>query len=603
MNSKFTEFNLDPGAYVAFDATSLRTLIVNRLKSQGIFTDQIFEGSNLASIIDVISYSFHTLMFYLNKTSNESMFTEAQLYENMNRIVKLLNYKPVGFQTSVLSYDATIDAELPIGTYTIPRYTTVDVDGIPYSFPQDITFAKPTTGTYDVDSNTSQFLLYQGEVVEYPQYVASGEDFETIIISLDPTAVKIDHFNIDVYIKTQNGDITRYEETQSLYTESSGAARYEKRLNESMRYELKFGNDINARKLQSGDVVMIYYIKSSGDDGLVGAGALIDKSLTLYTTPQYNLIRSMTKTDDIIYLDFDSIKNIKLKNSLPSTDSKTEESVLDMRNHAPQHFLSQDRLITADDFTTHIRRNFGNIITSAVAISNEAYISGHLDYLMNVIGLNHPVSDSRVLFNQAHFSTTTNFNNVYVYCVPRTNRKTSINIQNNFLPVSQKELLRGSINKSKSIGLDIVFSDPVYMAIDLGVSASDTLTSSSSSKTAIQVIKSPGIIRNNDAIRQEISDVLINYFSAKTCSLGQEIEVDQILSDMMSIDGVQSIRTVRRDVSSSVSGLSLLIWNPVYESRDIHTYNQNVQLPYYKFPYFFDELTLLSRIDVIDSVV
>ena len=81
---RITEFNLPAGSYTAFDAVSLRELIVNRLSEKGVFTDQIFVGSNLSSLIDVMAYSYHVLMFYLNRTSSETMFTEAQIYENIN---------------------------------------------------------------------------------------------------------------------------------------------------------------------------------------------------------------------------------------------------------------------------------------------------------------------------------------------------------------------------------------------------------------------------------------------------------------------------------------------------------------------------------------
>ena len=94
MTDKFTEYSLPDKAYTSFDATSLRDFIINRLTEQGTFTDQIYRGSNMSSFIDVIAYSFHTLLFYLNRTSTESMFTETTIYENINRIVKMLNYNP-----------------------------------------------------------------------------------------------------------------------------------------------------------------------------------------------------------------------------------------------------------------------------------------------------------------------------------------------------------------------------------------------------------------------------------------------------------------------------------------------------------------------------
>lgn len=601
MNSKFTDFNIEPGAYVAFDATSLKKLIIQRLQDQGVFTDQVYEGSNLSSMIDVISYSFHTLMFYLNRTSSESMFTESQLYENMNRIVKLLNYKPVGFQTSVVSYTATMSSDLPVGTYTIPRYTMVDVDGIPYVLANDVTFAKPTPDVVDITSSSAQFLLYQGEYVEYPQYSAVGEDFEVVILSIDPSQVDIDHFNIDVYVQNEDGTITQFEETTSLYMEGPGASKFEKRLNENKRYELKFGNDVNGQRLKSTDTVMVYYISSSGTTGQISASALNDKSLILYTTPQFNLIKSVIKTDDITYLDFDTIKHISLNNTLPSTEPRTHETVDQIRNFAPQQFLSQERLITAKDFTLFAKRNFGNVINDALAVSNDDYINGHLKYLTDEIGVTNPMTESRVLYNQANFSTTTNFNNVYMYCVPRTSRKSSLNIQNNFLPPAQKEALINSMSGSKALGLDVTFADPVYMAVDFGISANnESLTPEISNTTGLQIVKSTNIIRNSDSIREETYNAILDYFNNNNITLGQEIDVSGLLSSLLSISGVDSIRTHRRDTDTSVSGISLMIWNPVYDDIDINIYNQNVQLPYYKFPYFFNDQTLLSRIDVVE---
>ena len=104
MATSFNNFDITPTGYVAFDALSLKSLINARLNSQNIFTDQNFEGSNISSIIDIVSYAYHVLMFYLNRTSSESTFTTAELYENINKIVKLINYNPIGYQTAILSF-------------------------------------------------------------------------------------------------------------------------------------------------------------------------------------------------------------------------------------------------------------------------------------------------------------------------------------------------------------------------------------------------------------------------------------------------------------------------------------------------------------------
>ena len=67
---EITQFDLPVNAYASFDAQSMRDLILDRLNNNSDigFTDQNYEGSNLNAIIDIIGYSFHTLMFYLNQT-------------------------------------------------------------------------------------------------------------------------------------------------------------------------------------------------------------------------------------------------------------------------------------------------------------------------------------------------------------------------------------------------------------------------------------------------------------------------------------------------------------------------------------------------------
>jgi hypothetical protein len=97
---------------VAFDATTLKDFIIQRLNENEKFTDQNYEGSNLAAIIDIIAYSYHVLLFYLNNTASEVDFNQATLYENMNRIVKLIGYKPTGQQTSVVPINAIAEAEI-----------------------------------------------------------------------------------------------------------------------------------------------------------------------------------------------------------------------------------------------------------------------------------------------------------------------------------------------------------------------------------------------------------------------------------------------------------------------------------------------------------
>ena len=120
----FTDYNLPKNAYLTFDANTLKGLIIDRLNENEIFTDQNFEGSNFSAFIDVVAYMYHILLFQLNTTSNESTFSTATIYENMNKLVSNIGYNPLGDQTSLANISLSA-ANLTSDVYTIPRFSSI----------------------------------------------------------------------------------------------------------------------------------------------------------------------------------------------------------------------------------------------------------------------------------------------------------------------------------------------------------------------------------------------------------------------------------------------------------------------------------------------
>lgn len=64
----------------------------------------MYEGSNLAVLIDLCAYLFQCMTFALNNAASESMFSDTQIYENINRLVKLIGYNPKGFIPSAATF-------------------------------------------------------------------------------------------------------------------------------------------------------------------------------------------------------------------------------------------------------------------------------------------------------------------------------------------------------------------------------------------------------------------------------------------------------------------------------------------------------------------
>ena len=161
-SNDFLDYNLPQDAYVAFDAVSLKDYIINRLNENEKFTDQNYEGSNLAAVIDIIAYSYHVLLFYLNNTAAEVNFDQATLYENMNKIVKLIGYKPTGKQTSIVPIKGTASSSLAKGNYTPRKYSYFLADNIQYNFIDDFSFTKVTSDEEVLSTLNDTAILYQG---------------------------------------------------------------------------------------------------------------------------------------------------------------------------------------------------------------------------------------------------------------------------------------------------------------------------------------------------------------------------------------------------------------------------------------------------------
>jgi len=594
MSNSNNNFDLPKNGYAAFDALTLRELIVNRLNEQNVFTDQNYLGSNLACIIDIISYSYHTLIYYLNKTSSESMFSEAQLYENINRIVKLLDYSPIGYQTSTLSFGASAST-LPAGLYTIPRYSYVISNNISFSFNEDVTFSITQPGLQQLLEISQEKLLFQGQYQEYPVYTASGEDNEVVILNAGNSLV--DHFNIDVFVKSiLTGKWEQYSKSVNLLLETGSQKKYEIRFNQNKRYEIKFGNDINGVKLKTGDQVAIYYLASSGFIGEVGIGALNSSSrLIRLNTPQYNSILADIFESDFRYLSNAEMSYVKFSNSSPSTPPKEIESVEEIRESAPAFYRSQYRLVTTSDFETFVKTNFSNLLADVKCVNNWSYVSEYLKYFYD-IGIENPSMTRQALLNQVSYADSCNFNNVYLLVVPRSASKNL-----NYLLPSQKELIHSSLIASKLATIETVFIDPVYKAVSFGVSFTPSSFDAAIEQEdcQLEIIKKINIQRDNNSIVREITTIFTDYFNRPNLNFNQILNCQELTQKILNVTGVETFYTTRiSNPAIRVEGLSFFVWNPIYPDNDQILTSSNVPLKFFEYPFFNDISNLSSKISV-----
>ena len=604
----FTDYKLPKNAYLSFDATSLKSLIVDRLNENETFTDQNFEGSNFSAFIDVVSYMYHVLLFQLNTTSNESTFNTATIYDNMSKLVSNIGYKPQGDQTSLLNFNLAA-RNLNANVYTVPRFSSVDVNGFTYSTLDDITFQKVTNTILETVA-VSNNNLYQGAITE-ATFSSIGEPYETITLVDTFTTQQVvkvtrtvndQQFISDnsfrVFVQDADTSVwTEWSETVSLFLESPTATSYEKKFNEGGNYDFRFGNNNNGRQLNANDTVLIFYITSNNEVALASPNAITSSTFNLYTSPAFNEISNYIYNADLNLINTSNKDTVLISNQFQSTPIKLAETVDQIRDNAPKIFSTQNRLVSKTDYETQINRNFNNITKDVKVLDNNDYTGQYLRYF-NRIGLDRPNDDGRVLLGQVGFSASTNFNNVYVYTVP--SNQPVINEQlPNFLNPAQKQIISNFCIDKKDVTHNVVIADPIFKAISFGVGSSAIQTDPDTlddivNNSFIRLSVDQNIAASSSSIRTKVLNIFKKYFDL--IQLGGVVETGNISRDILNIDGVINIDTVNGD--NVTPNLSFIVWNPDYRLEDNLIQTQEYNLEDYEFAYFYEISNITSKIAI-----
>ena len=593
-----TDFTLQRDAYATFDALTLKNLIKNRLRAGGVFTDQDFEGSNLSALVDIIAYSYHLSLFYLNQTSSEALFDEATAFENINRITKLIGYKPVGYKSSVLSFEAIASQLLSRDIYTIKRFSYFTINGIFYSFIKDATFSKTLVTEEPLTSLSNDNLLYQGKFFENPAIQAVGEEFETLTLvvkdNINNKPVNIEHNSLNVFVKSfGTGKYSEYTEIDSVFNANSSDKVFEKRLNENGFYELRFGNGVNGTKLTTGDLVSIYYLKSDGESGVVSPGTLDGSNLNIFTTTLFETISKDIYESNLSFLTPERSSLVAFSNKNASTRPSTIENVARIKENAPKSFYAQNRIVTNQDFQTFISQNYSNIVSSSILVNNESFIDNVVKYYYD-LGLDRPNLDSRFLFNQVKFSTSNQSNSVYAFMVPRIK---AVDSENNlfFLTQSQKSEIINATISQKMINAEVIPMDPVYTGVSVGLQSNtlDTPKLEDLDSTFLVVERLLNDRISSIKIQELVSNIFINEYAIGKAELGSTINVNDITAKILNIEGVVRVKTRKVNANTGILEreipfLNLYNFNAAYPSIDINSSGSNVNLPYFKFPFLYN---------------
>ena len=322
--------------FTNLDFDQIKTSLKDYLRANSNFTDYDFEGSNLASIIDVLAYNTYISSYNANMISNEVFIDSATLRENVVALARNIGYTPRSRTSAkaVVSFfvDTTGFTTKPI-TLTLKKgivatsAATFGSESYSFSIPSDI-----TVPVIDGVATFGDVEIFEGSFLTANFTVTSENPAPPVRYILDNP--HIDTSTLEVAVRDTEASTTskKYVFSDTLIEVTDTSRVYFVQEVEDQRYELIFGDGVFGKKLESLNYIDVSYITTNGSDGngissFSFNGRVVDNNNNLVST---------------------GISVITTVNA--SLGGKEIESVESVKRFAPKIYSTFNRAVTASDY-------------------------------------------------------------------------------------------------------------------------------------------------------------------------------------------------------------------------------------------------------------
>lgn len=327
------------------DFFSIKSQLQTYLEQQTEFQDYDFTASGLSNILDVLAHNTHINGLVANMAINESFLGSAQLRSSVVSHAESLGYIPKSRTASsaILSLSVVnhptgpASLSLPIGTeFTSSLGTSV------YTFTtQEQCTAQFDDGNYVFKnfSNDTRITVREGSKKTKTFIVGEGEG---AIYVLPDDTLDVSTINVKVYDNYLSNSFQRFSNINDVTTVNADSKVFILRETANGQYEVFFSDgNILGTAPRAGNRIEVTYITSRGSEAN-GAEAF-STSTTVDGQP------------------------IQVSVIAASGGGAEKENVSSIKLNAPRSFAAQNRLVTADDYTALISKNYGNFIRDVIA--------------------------------------------------------------------------------------------------------------------------------------------------------------------------------------------------------------------------------------------
>jgi len=313
------------------DFDTIKGNLKNFLRQQDQLTDYDFDGSTMATLLDVLAYNTHYNAVYANVLANEMFLDSADLRNSIVSHAKHVGYTPRSATAPVAYLNITVNNATG-STLTAARGTTftTSVDNVTYNYiVKDATTITPTDGVYTF----SNLPIYEGTLVNntYTADTANADQRFLIKNNLaDTTTLKV---------TVQNSSSDTTSSTYTLSTDladiTSTSKVYYLEGAEDQQYEIKFGDGILGAALSTGNIVTLSYVVTNAEESNGASLFSLSGNIGGFT-------------------------NISLSTATNSANGAQPETPDSIRFNAPRQYAAQNRAVTPNDYKSRVKSIYAN---------------------------------------------------------------------------------------------------------------------------------------------------------------------------------------------------------------------------------------------------
>ncbi len=324
--------------FTNLDFADLRAQIKDYLRVNSDFADFDFEGSNFATLIDLLAYNTYITAYNTNMAVNECFLDSATLRENVVSLARNIGYVPRSSRSAM----ATVNFSVDLGTNDT-RIVTLKAGQVAlgnqvggsyiFSIPDDFV---ATTG----DNNIAVFNnlnIYEGVYLQKTFQIDYSQPNQRFILpnsNIDTTSIRVTVESTTSEIYTLYDNILRVDATSKLFLIQEI---------EDEQYEILFGDGILGKKPPAGAIVTATYIVTNGR---LGNDA---KNFSFVGILQDDQSLAITQ----------GISVISTANRASMGDNI--EDISSIKYLAPRIYSSQYRAVTASDYSGIIPFVYPNV--------------------------------------------------------------------------------------------------------------------------------------------------------------------------------------------------------------------------------------------------